>query len=239
MIDRISPTIRPDARPVQFQKWNKLLFLHWQVPLEQLRKLVPTELSIDLFDGAAYVGIVPFVMNDVRPRWWPKALAFNFLETNVRTYVHFEGRPGVFFLSLDASSRLAVWAARNIWHLPYHFADMSFQQHDLEINYQSKRRAKKTPRLQTRYRIGEQLGASPPDTLDFFLLERYLMFLGQPSGLQVGAVHHTPYIAHRVDVVDLHDGLVEAAGLTLPEQTPFCTHYVESVDAEIFPLRRV
>ena len=111
MIDRTGPTLRPN-RPVRgYQKWRSLLFLHWPVPLETLRPLVPKSLEIDLYDGVAWVGVVPFAMFGVRSRWWPPYQAFDFLETNVRTYVHHQGQPGVYFFSLDAASALAVWAA--------------------------------------------------------------------------------------------------------------------------------
>jgi uncharacterized protein len=261
MNDRIGPTSRPDDQPVSrngkttqpvsnlgarngkttqpagFQKWKKLLFLHWQVPVEELRSLIPDALTIDTFEGAAYVGVVPFVMEDVRPSWWPKALAFNFLETNVRTYVHLDGQPGVYFLSLDASSRLAVWAARVGWSLPYFFSDMHIEQDQNEIQYTASRRSKPHPKLSAKYRVGKEIGPSQPDTLEFFLLERYLMFVERQGGIQVGQVYHTPYIAHEVELISVEDELVHAAGLAEQKEQPHCAHYVELVNAEIFPLR--
>src|SRR5438105_4554153 len=117
MIDRIAPTRRPVGRAAGFHRWRSLLFLHWAVPTEILRSLVPAELALDLYDGVGYVGVVPFAMEAVRPRWCPQRLGFNFLETNVRTYVLANDKPGVFFFSLDASSRIAVLAARAGWGL--------------------------------------------------------------------------------------------------------------------------
>ena len=110
MIDRIAPTRRPAGTAAGFQRWRSLLFLHWPVPVEVLRSLIPAELDLDLHDGVAYVGVVPFAMQGIRPWWCPEALAFNFLETNVRTYVLNGGKPGVYFFSLDANSRAAVFA---------------------------------------------------------------------------------------------------------------------------------
>src|SRR4051794_36864353 len=102
-IDRIAPTVRPDRRPVMRQNWHHLLFLHWALPPDQVRALVPESLDLDLYEGQAYVGLVPFTMTGVRPVWSPPiAPISNFHETNVRTYVHVEGRnPGVWFFSLD------------------------------------------------------------------------------------------------------------------------------------------
>jgi uncharacterized protein len=237
MIDRIGPTLRPDEQPVGFHEWKKLLFLHWQIPVEDLRPLIPAALSIDTFEGVAYVGVVPFVMEGVRPRWWPKALAFNFLETNVRAYVHLDGQPGVYFLSLDASSKLAVWAARFGWSLPYFFSDMNIDQDKNEIQYTASRRSKPHPKLSVKYRVGKEIGPSQPESLEFFLLERYLMFVERQGGIQAGQVYHTPYIPHEVELINLKDELVHATGLAHPKDQPHCAHYVELVEAQIFPLK--
>ena len=107
---------RPSGPAAGTQQWRSLLFLHWEVAVDAMRSVVPPALELDLFEGRAFVGLVPFLMRHIRPRWLPKRLAFNFLETNVRTYVTYRGRPGVYFFSLDADSRLAVLAAREIVH---------------------------------------------------------------------------------------------------------------------------
>jgi len=125
MIDRTAPTRRPPGRNDGTQRWESLLFAHWEISTETLRPLIPKQLDIDTFQGAAYIGVVPFKMRNIRPRWLPKKFAFNFLETNVRTYVVYKDQPGVYFFSLDANSRLAVMAARAGWSLPYHHATMS------------------------------------------------------------------------------------------------------------------
>jgi uncharacterized protein YqjF (DUF2071 family) len=97
-IDRITPTQRPSRKTQGYQRWRDLLFLHWTVPEQVLRSLVPPALEIDTYGGDAYVGLVPFAMLGVRPVWLPERMGFDFLETNVRTYVHTGGRdPGVYF----------------------------------------------------------------------------------------------------------------------------------------------
>lgn len=121
---------RPAGRAIGFQRWRDLLFMHWRVPVEQLQSAIPVPLQLETFDGAAWIGLVPFAMRGVRP-WWSPAIAgiSNFLETNVRTYVvHPEAGPGVWFFSLDATSRLAVVTARRFWHLPYFHAQLTLQQ---------------------------------------------------------------------------------------------------------------
>ena len=141
-IDRTSPTGRPPGAAALRQSWLELLFLHWAVPVEVLRPLVPRRLEIDTYEGRAYVGLVPFTMTGVRPVWSPAIPGLaDFHEVNVRTYVHLDGRePGVWFLSLDASSRVAVLVARATYHLPYRFARMSLTRGpEEEVHYSSER----------------------------------------------------------------------------------------------------
>jgi uncharacterized protein YqjF (DUF2071 family) len=142
MIDRIAPTRRPAGEVRGYQRWRDLLFLHWIVPEQALRALVPASLQIDTYGGNAYVGLVPFLMLGVRPAWLPEQLGFDFLEANLRTYVHVDGRdPGVYFFSLEAASWLAVRAARLGWGLPYHHARMRMEKADGCIAYESRRRS--------------------------------------------------------------------------------------------------
>ena len=211
MIDRIAPTKRPAGRAVGYQSWRSLLFMHWPVPVEQLRPLVPDALQIDTHDGVAYVGLVPFAMQHVRPWWAPKAIGFNFLETNVRTYVTCQERPGVYFFSLDAASRIGVWTARTFWGLPYFYAKMHLQQLDSKVDYSSHRLSPPAD-LDVSWQIGDVLPPSAPDSLEFFFLERYLLFLEQRDMIYCGQVHHQPYPAHAAEVLSLDDQLMAAAG---------------------------
>src|SRR6266576_3244006 len=120
-IDRVSPTREPNATPWLLQNWHHLLFLHWEIPPAELQALLPPGVHLDTFDGKAYAGLVPFTITGVRPIFTPPLpWVSEFHEVNVRTYVHHEGRdPGVWFFSLDASSVLAVAAARLTYKLPY------------------------------------------------------------------------------------------------------------------------
>jgi uncharacterized protein len=236
LIDRIAPTRRPMGRCRGYQKWRSLLFLHWTVPVETLRPLVPSSMDLDLFEGTAYVGVVPFAMQGVRPRWCPEVFGFNFLETNVRTYVFHHGRPGVYFFSLEAASRLAVWAARSFWSLPYHHAEMSLVQEGEEYLYQS-RRCSNGAKHKVRYRLGQLLGPSEPGSLEFFLLELYLLFTEHGGVIYAGQVHHSPYPAQAAEVLELEDELMEAAGLGSCPGPPVYVHYAEGVDVEVFDLR--
>lgn len=238
VIDRLEPTRRPAGRPSGFQEWRHLLFLHWAVPIENLRRLVPEPLDLDLYDGVAYVGVVPFIMRHVRPRWCPRFLGFNFLETNVRTYVSFAGRPGVYFFSLDAASKIAVWIARRFWGLPYFSAQMDCGQVGNEIHYRSVRSGSGAEH-RVCCRIGEQTGPSQVGSIEFFFLERYLLFVAQDESIWTGQVHHVPYPTRTAELVELQDHLLSAAGMPACQNEPAFVHYSPGVDVEIFPLHRL
>src|SRR5439155_6472729 len=166
------PTRRPTGWPAGFQRWRSLLFLHWPMPLEVLRPLVPSRLVSDTYDGVAYVGLVLFLVQGARPVLVPEALSLEFLETNVRTYVHLHGRdPGVYFFSLDAASRLAVAAARLGLGLPYRLARMQMIDQQSVVEYRARRRGSGQPRLLIRYERGRYLGPAVPGTLEHFLIE--------------------------------------------------------------------
>lgn len=235
-LDRLSPGQRPDERVIGYQRWRSLLFLHWEVPEKELRPLIPSSLSLDLYDNTAYVGIVLFGMEGVRARWWPELLSFRFLEANVRAYVHYQGKPGIYFMSMDANHRSAVWAARRGWSLPYHYAKMEMQKRDEQTDYQITRASSGT-KHQCQYRVGESLGPSEPNTLEHFLLERYFLFVEHRNRLCRAQVHHQPYPAHTAETIECQDELLAAAGLKNTNGPPQFTHYVPGVDVEIFPLR--
>ena len=236
MIDRISPTIRPNSRAVGFQKWRSLLFMHWAIPVAELRPLVPDLLELDLYDGVAYVGVVPFAMQGVRPRWAPSLLGFDFLETNVRTYVTHAGQPGVYFFSLDAASQIAVWIARQLWGLPYYHSKMSLIRKANTVEYRSHRSDSGLSHHVT-CRLGERLEASPPETIEFFFLERYLLFLERRSKIYTGQVHHAPYPVQLAQVSHLEDDLLASAGCGSCHGVPEYVHFSTGVDVEIFDLR--
>jgi uncharacterized protein YqjF (DUF2071 family) len=238
-IDRLAPARRPPGRPIGYQRWRSLLFLHWPVPAEVLRPLVPDRLAIDLYDGVAYVGLVPFLVREARPALAPEAVALDFLETNVRTYVHIDGKdPGVYFFSLDAGSLLAVVAARAGLGLPYFPARMRMTRRGSSVEYRAQRRTGTRPRLAVVYETGEHLGAAAPGTLEHFLIERYFLHNGQAGGVLTIRVHHRPYPLRRARVTTLRDELIAADGLPEPNDPPPLVHYAAGVDVEVFPPRR-
>jgi uncharacterized protein YqjF (DUF2071 family) len=237
MIDRVAPTSRPDGRNDGTQRWESLLFCHWELSPDILRPLVPDQLDIDTFEGKTYVGIVPFKMRRIRPRWLPSTLAFNFLETNVRIYVVYNNEPGVFFFSLDASSALAVLAARVGWSLPYYYAKMSSGDDAGSYYYRSRRRGGNASH-DVSFRVSDELGPSTAGTREHFLLERYLLFTHRANEIQMGQVHHQPYHAYLATVDHLSDSLATASQLPGCDRLPDLAHYCPGVDVEVFASRK-
>lgn len=214
--------------------------MHWEVPADALQALIPKELSIDTFEGRAYIGLVPFTMRDVSPWWSPSVPGVsNFHEVNVRTYVHKDGdRPGVWFFSLDAASSIAVIAARAGWHLPYHRASMELDLAEPTVEYRSRRLwpGPKPAELAVKYTIGESIGHAVPGTFEHFLAERYLLYATTGSGIEIGQVHHAPYPLQRAEVSELSESMVSVLGLPAPSGPPHVL-YSPGVDVDVFALR--
>jgi uncharacterized protein YqjF (DUF2071 family) len=233
-LDRVGPTKRPEGDNSGTQRWRELLFVHWTYPVEAVRPLVPKEIELDPWDGQMYVGLVPFRMQAIRPWWLPSAMALDFLELNARTYVHYRGRPAVWFFSLDATSWLAVQAARTGWALPYHHAEMSVVREGDHVRYESTRRDPKRSHFRVAYEIGAALGPSVPGTREHFLLERYLLLSKKGDTVYEGQVNHVAYPAHEARISAIDQSLLEAAGLPTPSAPPACAHFSPGVDVEVF-----
>jgi uncharacterized protein len=244
-IDRISPARRPAGPPAGYQHWSNLLFVHWRLPAEVVQPLLPSGLSVDTFDGSAWVGLVPFYKSGVRPRWAPSLPGLsNFCETNVRTYVHRQGKdPGVWFFSLEAANAVAVWLARWRWKLPYFRARMRLTRKGSRVSYRSERRGSSTTRIGCQIEItleGQSSGETAvPGTLEHFLVERYQLYTRGPDGrIHSARVHHSPYRIQPARVDSLSDTLLPSNQLT--PRAPHChAVFSEGVSVEVFPLQPV
>lgn len=246
-IDRVSPTRRPEATPLLHQNWEHLLFVHWEVDPEKLRALIPDALELDLFDGKAFVGLVPFTLSGVRPILTPPLpLLSSFHEVNVRTYVHHKGKnPGVWFFSLDASSSIAVAAARAAYKLPYFAAQIEFDVDSTttpsSIRFHSSRKAgDQTPANCLAEYAAENIPprAAEPGTLDHFLIERYILYAHSENQLYRARVHHAPYPVQKAAVHKLEETILWAAGIQHKEK-PDTLHYAREVKVEVFLLEKV
>ena len=175
--------------------WRSLLFIHWPVPAEALQPLVPEPLEIDTFDGRAWVGLIPFTMPSVRMTRLPTVpTTRRFHECNVRTYVTDRDQPGVYFFSLDAASRLAVWCARRFWHLNYCFSRIDVHQEGDVIHYAVDRAGNPAARMRCAWRRGSTREQSKPGELAYFLTERYMLYTVNRQGrLLGGRIWHRPW----------------------------------------------
>jgi uncharacterized protein YqjF (DUF2071 family) len=205
-------------------RWHDLLFMHWPVEIEALRSYIPSRLAIDTFEGTAWIGIVPFRMSGVHPRLTPALPGVSaFPELNVRTYVSAEGKPGVWFFSLDAGNPIAVEAARDVFHLPYFNARMTCMQEGDGVRYSSIRthRGAAPATFQGQYRPTSQVYRSTPGTLEHWLTERYCLYAANRKG-QVwrSDIHHAPWpLQHAEADIEVNTMTVQIR-LALPSIKP-------------------
>src|SRR5262245_29721397 len=210
------------------QRWARLAFLHWPVAPEAVAPLIPRGLEVDTHDGRAWVGLVPFVVTGARPVLLPPIPGVStFDEVNVRTYVHVGGAdPGVWFFSLDASSRVAVAVARALFKLGYRHAAMSAEVDGARVRFSSRRLAPgpRPAACALEYAPSGSVSHAVPDTLEHFPLERYVLYAEDGGRLYQGRVHHPPYPMQGATVSGLSQDLVAAAGLPAPRGEPLM-HY--------------
>ncbi|SFI10186.1 YqjF family protein [Planctomicrobium piriforme] len=239
---RLAMRERPADEPVMRQSWRNLLFLHWRIEPAVIQRLLPAGLTVDVFDGSAWIGIVPFQMRKIRPVWSPSVpWISNFLELNVRTYaVDRNGTPGVWFFSLDANRWLAVQVARSWFHLPYHWASMQCEEAEGGFKYASRR--KNDSQQASRFQWSPQgiPGPAQLETLDFFLIERYVLFAELAKGaLSTGQVWHAPYQVQPARLDAWSDELLAANGLPAVSRPPDHVAASPGVDVDVFGLKPV
>jgi len=242
-LERLAIRERPDGQPIMHQTWGKLLFMHWRIEEELLRPLIPAKLTIDTFNGSAWIAVTPFTMWDVRafPPFVPALPGLSSMhELNVRTYIHFDKVPGVWFFSLDASSSIAVMTARAFFHLPYFNADMELDEDDRAITYSSARTHDQAPpaKLSARWKVGETLPYSHPGSLEFFLTERYCLYSAHKQKLYRARIFHEPWPLQKASISSFDSTMIESHGLPTRKDEPLL-HYAEEISVDIWPLMEV
>ena len=220
---------------VMHQRWTDLLFAHWPVAAELVRPLLPTSLTLDTFEGAAWVGVIPFHMSNIRPRGVPPLPWVSaFHELNVRTYVRVGDRAGVWFFSLDASNPLAVRAARASVHLPYYDARMRMSvATDGSVRYRSDRTHRAAPpaTFDATYSAQGTAYHAAPGTLEHFLVERYELFSATPRGLFSVKIDHPRWPLQRAIARIERNTMGAAAGIPLTGE-PRQLHFSSRVDVQ-------
>jgi uncharacterized protein len=233
----------PDRSWLMGQTWDNLLFAHWPLHPDVLRRVMPPQLEPDTYDGSAWLGVTPFLVRGWRLRGTlPWAFIGHFLETNVRTYTTVDAKPGIFFLSLDAASRLAVAGARRSYRLPYFRAQMSCSRApDDRIRYRTTRVSSDGPpaALELEYGPAGTRFVARPGTLEHFLTERYCLYALDESGAVLRAdIHHPPWPLQPADADFAKNTMPSPYGIEVPRNAPVL-HYSARQDVVIWRTRPV
>ncbi|MGH9600212.1 MAG: YqjF family protein [Terracidiphilus sp.] len=237
------PRPLPPGRWVTTQRWNDLLLAHWPVPAPAVQALLPEGVEADTFQGSAWVGMVPFWLDRIKFRGVPSLPGLRRIpDLNLRTYVRERetGAQGIYCFSIDASSLVAVAAARTIFHLPYYWAEMRLEQRsEREFSFYSRRRFASQPVMfNVRYRgLGptSRLAEIPPGSLEYFLTERYCLFTRNHNGQPVRAnIHRVPSPLEEAEAEIERNDLPTAIGIELPN-TPPVLHYLRRLAVYIWP----
>ncbi|WP_426490483.1 YqjF family protein [Hymenobacter sp. 102] len=244
-----SPASVPPRWSLMRQRWSNLLFAHWPMPPAVLRPYLPERLELDLFAGQAWLGVVPFTMSHIRPLGLPAVPGLSALhELNVRTYARLNGVPGVWFLSLDATQPLGVWAARTLFHLPYLHARMQLTRQGNALHATATRthRGQAPATFAATWTPGAELPLAQPGSLTYFLTERYHLYTaghtvrpGQhDAALWRGRLWHEPWQLREATLQHWESTLVESHGLPTPQGPPLL-HAANALDVWMEELRRV
>jgi uncharacterized protein YqjF (DUF2071 family) len=223
------------------QTWEDLLFAHCRVSVDDLRRVVPSELPLDTFDGGAWIGVTPFLVRGLRPRLTPPLpLLSRFAELNVRTYVTIGGRPGIYFLSLDAASWLAVFGARRLFRLPYFRARMAVRRRGGRITYASRRMSfdGEPAAFHGSYSPNGPTFEAVTGSLEYFLTERYCLYtLDERQRVLRADIHHPPWPLQDAAAELRHNSMGAPLGIALDEEP--LVHYARRQDVLVWPLSRV
>lgn len=223
------------------QSWCDLLFAHWPIPAGVVRPYVPDPLEIQEFDGTSWIGIVPFRMEGVMRRPFPNVPCISaFPEINVRLYVNYQDKAGIWFLSLDATNPLAVWAARRFFHLPYHRAEISIGNDGRRYHYHAHRK--------TKQRAVDFVGVYEPDSspyvadkgsLEHWLTERYCLYAQSPKGgLYRTEVHHLPWPLQKAKAEFHTMGMLAPFDFDLADTSPLL-HFASRLDVVVWPPEQI
>jgi uncharacterized protein YqjF (DUF2071 family) len=226
----------PVTRAVMVHWWDDLTFVHWRYRAEDVQRLLPAGLTVQTFDGSAWVSLVPFFLRVGLPIAPPLPWASQFAETNVRTYVtSADGEHGIWFFSLDAARLGAVVTARATYRIPYFWSRMRIEGAGTDARTYTTRRRWPGPRgaaSDVCVEIGEPYALDELNELDHFLTARWALYSSPWTGLHRARAFHSPWPLHRAELRRCDDELVLAAGLPAPTGVPI-VHWSKSVEVRI------
>jgi uncharacterized protein YqjF (DUF2071 family) len=215
--------------------------MHWRINKDVLRPHIPSDLEIDTFGDSAWIAITPFTMWDVRafPPFIPPLPGLSSMhELNIRTYVHYNGVPGVWFFSLDTNNAAAVIGARTFFHLPYYNAEIILKQRGDNISYKLVREDEPDAQFEASWTIGKKLPPSQPGSREFFLTERYVLYTEHHGNLYQARIYHQPWPLQKAELKRFDSNIIECNGLPEPDGDPLL-HYAEEVNVDVWPLQDV
>lgn len=230
----------PQRPWIMRQEWNRLLFAHWPVALDKMRALVPEPLRLDAREGRCWVAVTPFHLSGLRARGLPPVPGTSaFPELNVRTYVTFDGKAGVYFFSLDAGSVSAVLGARAFYSLPYFYATMRVRYAAESVHYKSARRhAGKVAEFEADYRPVGGPKESAKGSLEEFLTERYCLYAVQGRRIYRAEIHHIPWSLQGATADITSNTVAAAAGIELPAEPPLL-HFARHLEVLVWAPERL
>ncbi len=216
------------------QEWNDLLFLHWEIDAGEIRRRLPPGVEVDTYGGTAWIGVVPFDMKGVTPRGIPAWRTMSdFPEINVRTYVTMEGKPGVWFFSLDVPNRVAVWGARTFFHLPYYHARMSVKREGEQVHYSH---ARGDLKFEASYGPLERVEAGE-GSFERWATERYCLYAANKRGrIFRGNVHHPRWPLHAASVEVRENTMLRGWPVGAMHPRPLFSRHLPVV---VWPLERM
>mgnify|MGYP002017900935 CR=1 FL=1 len=219
------------------QEWRNLTFMHWEVDINKLQPHIPDGLEIDTYGGKAYVGVVPFIMRNVRPRWfWPVPFISTFPEFNIRTYVKKDDIPGVFFLTLEAESVITCSYATKAYGLPYNYAKGSVVKQDDTVSWLSQRKSGDM-KLAGDTTISRTKTHAQAGSLEEFLFEKYSLYTCKDGSIMRGYTHHKPWEFCSAEVVLTNNSLTESFDFGIADYTsPDLVHYSDGVDVRTYSI---
>ncbi|KKI92857.1 hypothetical protein WQ54_06630 [Bacillus sp. SA1-12] len=232
----------PSKKYIMRQTWRNLLFLHWPIPIEKLRPHIPSALQIDTFNGSAWLGIILFVIDGIFPFGVSSlSLTPRFPEINVRTYVKCNGKPGIYFMSIDVGNWASLKIAKKWYRLPYHSAEISFRKEGQTFHCQSRRKGYEHTPIVFKSKYVPISGVYFPKegTLDHWLTERYCLFSSH-NGINIycGEIHHRPWPLQKAEIELGINTLFTPYQFDLSGVNPIA-HFSTGVDSLMWNIKKI